>query len=747
MTFTAPWEQHNYMGQHANDAAATAQVVSEGWDSGGNPTEGMYYYNTAEEKFKFWRDGSSSWEGQAVAPAQTVTVAESGGDFDSIKDAIDSITDASAIKPYAVVVYPGVYAEDPMTLKQFVAVEGVAVGSAIVSPNNNSSPLFTAATATSVRKLYIFGPTSEAAIKAGAGVNNVQVEDCFFSSFTTAQTAIHATGVGSNIIVEECKFFSSVNQGLLADTSGRVDCSNVLSFATTMAYANGGTIWCHNSGCQNGTNGYYANNGGTIYGIGVSSESMTNAIRLGSTGTNEITGVGWEVRLTTTWDVLQENSTGTLAVSGARLDIDKFSVTNWDIINPDFGTTIEGNQRFVVSKNLDVGVAEEGRDTHMGEGPSYTRGMKVITSDSTATSTTDGGNLTDVSSSAASPSGSTFTFQGTAANHCIYFGSSLSDGSDVLKHWALRLAQTTAAVEATTKSFAVEIWDGSAWTEITVMAVQTSNLYRYANELFIRANNSEYVMYGIDADTTWSKKTISGNNLYWARIRVTNALTTAPVFEQARLIPSYTESIEDGTLIFQGLARFKETLFGAGNIFGEDGGVTSNSPSVGSGGIPTGWSHNVKNSLLNGNGDAIFCQFILPRGIDTSQPLSIRMTQTPVNGGSGTVSMIGSLLPVEVAGTLEADPTGGVTPVARTLANTETLVAKAAQTSTQTFTSGTTNKLEELVFGPFDISDYYEEDQILIRVELDDDGAGNADVLVWLIEVEGAKWTLGERLG
>jgi hypothetical protein len=747
MTFTAPWEQHNYIGQHATDAAATAEVVSLGWDSGGNPTEGMYYYNTAEEKFKFWRDVSSFWEGQMVAPAQTVTVAESGGDFDSVKDAIDSITDAGSSKPYVVLVYPGVYLEDPITLKAFVAVEGVAVGTAIVMPNNNAQPLFTPVTSTSIRKLYLFCPTSEAGIKAGAGVTNVQVEDCFFSSLGTGQTAIHATGSGSLIIVEECKFFSTINQGMLAESSGRIDCSNVLSYATTFAYANGGTIWVHNSGCQSATNGYYANNGGTIYGIAVTSEGMTNAIRLGATGTNHITGVGWEIRDSVTYDILQENATGALAISGARLDIDKFSITDWSVINPDFGTTIEDNQRFVVTKDLDVGIAEMGHDTHMGEGPSYTRGMKVITSDSTATSTTDGGNLTDVSTAAASPSGSTFTFQGTEANHCIYFGSSLSDGSDVLKHWALKIAQTTAAVEASVKSFAFEIWDGAAWTEISVMAIQSTALYRYANEVFIRSNTVEYILYGIDADTTWSKKTISGNNLYWCRVRVTSALTTAPVFEQSKLVPSYTESIEDGTLIFQGLARFRQTIIAAGNLFGESGGVVAAAPSVGSGGVPTGWSHFTKNSLLNSNGDAIYMQFVIPRGTDTSQPMFFRSYLAPVAGGAGTVTMIASVLPLEAAFVLEADPSGGSTPVARTLANTETFTAKAGQTDTQTFTSGTTNKTQAIDFGPFDISDYYEGDMLLVRLEMDDDGAGNANVLVWLIEVSGSKWTHGERLG
>lgn len=43
---------------------------------------------------------------------QTVTVAKSGGDFDSIQDAVDSITDASSIKQYLIKISPGIYTED-----------------------------------------------------------------------------------------------------------------------------------------------------------------------------------------------------------------------------------------------------------------------------------------------------------------------------------------------------------------------------------------------------------------------------------------------------------------------------------------------------------------------------------------------------------------------------------------------------------------------------------------------------------
>ena len=56
-------------------------------------------------------------------PAQVVNVAKSGGNFTSIQEGIDSITDASATKRYAVVVHPGNYTES-VTLKDYVDLIG-----------------------------------------------------------------------------------------------------------------------------------------------------------------------------------------------------------------------------------------------------------------------------------------------------------------------------------------------------------------------------------------------------------------------------------------------------------------------------------------------------------------------------------------------------------------------------------------------------------------------------------------------
>lgn len=67
----------------------------------------------------------------APAPAQVLWVSPSGGQFTSVQAALDSITDASAFKPYVVRVGPGLYVEQ-VTMKPYVDIEGAGVGMTVI---------------------------------------------------------------------------------------------------------------------------------------------------------------------------------------------------------------------------------------------------------------------------------------------------------------------------------------------------------------------------------------------------------------------------------------------------------------------------------------------------------------------------------------------------------------------------------------------------------------------------------------
>jgi hypothetical protein len=196
--------------------------------------------------------------------------------------------------------------------------------------------------------------------------------------------------------------------------------------------------------------------------------------------------------------------------------------------------------------------------------------------------------------------------------------------------------------------------------------------------------------------------------------------------------------------MFSGTSRFKRTYCSLANYFGDEGGIATANINVGSGGVPTGWSHMIPRSLLNGNGDAIQFQFTLPRGTDTGMPLSVRMNYSVVNAGTGNATFIASILPIEVQGNLEADPSGGITPVARSLANTETVVSKQAQAVTNAAVpTAVTNKIQSITFDGFSVANYYEGDMIVVRLEMD--VRSGSQIAIWDLDVLGTLCALGEN--
>ena len=55
---------------------------------------------------------------------QTITVAKAGGDYTNIQDAIDSITDNTSTKRYAILIYPGIY-EENIIMEDWVSLIGM----------------------------------------------------------------------------------------------------------------------------------------------------------------------------------------------------------------------------------------------------------------------------------------------------------------------------------------------------------------------------------------------------------------------------------------------------------------------------------------------------------------------------------------------------------------------------------------------------------------------------------------------
>ncbi|MBN1483778.1 MAG: hypothetical protein JXA37_03575 [Chloroflexia bacterium] len=161
--------------------------------------------------------------GSSPGYGQTLIVAKSGGDYSSIQDAIDAITAASEAEPWAVIVFPGVYAED-VTLKAWVAVVGVDREAVVISGDAGAgSPqvLVTGAANAALGHLTIKKTVVDSRVLAGilapaAGelyVSAVRVELTTAAVSAATLKAVSANGDGGAVRMFGCWLLAELDAG------------------------------------------------------------------------------------------------------------------------------------------------------------------------------------------------------------------------------------------------------------------------------------------------------------------------------------------------------------------------------------------------------------------------------------------------------------------------------------------------------------------------------------------------------
>jgi len=88
-----------------------------------------------------------------------ITVAKRGGDFSSIKSAVDSITTASVTNQYIIKVGPGVYIEDTILGKPYVTIIGEDVSTVVIEVNATNKHVIEAADSFAVKNITLRGAT------------------------------------------------------------------------------------------------------------------------------------------------------------------------------------------------------------------------------------------------------------------------------------------------------------------------------------------------------------------------------------------------------------------------------------------------------------------------------------------------------------------------------------------------------------------------------------------------------------
>jgi len=416
-----------------------------------------------------------------------------------------------------------------------------------------------------------------------------------------------------------------------------------------------------------------------------------------------------------------------------------------------------------------VGFPERGSQFMTGEGGANATFNNVVQLDDA------GVYHANVSSDEETKTGSTFTFKtpsvAPVVDESIAWCSTRRDTrGDLVKNWGLILKQSLPPTQSigTEAVYVFEIYTGTlvyqplAWTLVGVQAISVAEQHRYANDVFLRQDSVEQLRLGVELSTPWNETEINGIGGYYARVRIDSvgSMTATPTFEQLKTTPSHSMFNHQGQRTAHGLAMWRSTLFGVGNSMSEiEGGLggADGKPQTGLAGANsylTGWQLKIKKTYLSGTSEAIAFQFNLPAGICTAYPLKFRLTFGNDNGGPSGTSVnastnIGvSLLPIEVEGTLVADPSGGITPSARTETNTGTYSAGSGsgdaviQTAASIPLVVTAYKLISKTV-EFDISKVYEDDVMTLCIE-NLGGAGPEEVSMWTLQVEGVVFTEGK---
>jgi len=407
-----------------------------------------------------------------------------------------------------------------------------------------------------------------------------------------------------------------------------------------------------------------------------------------------------------------------------------------------------------------IGFPERGSQFMTGEGGANATFNKVVTLDTT------GAFIGDISGEAASKTGPGFTFASVMVDESIAWCSVRRDATgDLVKNWGLILSQVARAA-GPDAIYKFEVYTGAAypanyqpgvWKEVGVQAISVKEQYNYADDVFLRSGSEEQLRLGIDNDTTWNITEIDGVQGYYARVRIANKglMTVTPLFQQLKTTPSHSMFNAQGQKTSHGLAMWRNTLFGSGNMWGEGNGTGNTDLNGATNGFSsTKFKLKNKSSRINGTGDYMTFQFAIPGGLCTAHPLNFKVlysTMASSNLIEATFTL--NLVPLKIENTMVADPTGGaISPIGRDIANTDDYGLVVPLTTVLLDQVVTPNKLRALTFGPYDISDYYEDDILVIQLVVTNGSSGGQAISggdpidIFVLIVEGVAFTAGKVL-
>lgn len=181
-----------------------------------SPQQGLLIWNT--DTLRLEEYNGTAWSGSGAGASRVKNVLRvvknsplDGGDFSSVNDALDSISDNSISNPYLIYVGPGVFVEDTIQMKPYVFIMGSGEDITVIEVDDASKHVIRGSDYSMISYCLLTGATDsgKAAIHHDSlgGTTNTAflVENCRFGLNHT-QVLVESTLGVSAVFVTNCKF-------------------------------------------------------------------------------------------------------------------------------------------------------------------------------------------------------------------------------------------------------------------------------------------------------------------------------------------------------------------------------------------------------------------------------------------------------------------------------------------------------------------------------------------------------------
>src|SRR5690606_11392146 len=343
-------------------------------------------------------------------------------------------------------------------------------------------------------------------------------------------------------------------------------------------------------------------------------QNMVNGIHVGPLGASTVRGSGGVVENTVDYTFFVESGAAKVYYDAFQTQKEKFNVHPAALFTTVFNNNTPGEEGTNVFGRFSVGSPEHPESTFLGEGDSFTNGMIVYTF--------DGVNYTDVSDDASNPVGTPVAFPGNAAGNAIYITANRQSEGDFIKFGGMHYMTTSTVADMGAGQIVHEYWNGSAWTPFNTNCIHGQLMYVYEGHCFERPDSSEHDNFDAQIEEDWvaNDPPSLGVNYYWIRLRIATDVVTPPAFEQFEIHTDAIKINANGSLEFQGNARFHRPLIdGLGAFVGSGSNAPTNAAfSVGS---SSSFTQDFRRASFRGDGlslDELTSTISIPQGIETS---------------------------------------------------------------------------------------------------------------------------------